>query len=108
MLVSDIEMPGEDGYSLIRRVRALDHAEQGGHVPAIALTAYGRTQDRTRSLAAGYQHARAQAGGSRRADRDHRERVPDQRGLNLTCCAPTEASAIAPATGRTITTMPSS
>jgi signal transduction histidine kinase/ActR/RegA family two-component response regulator len=52
-LVSDIEMPGEDGYSLIRRLRALPEAE-GGRTPAVALTAYGRTQDRTRSLAAGY------------------------------------------------------
>jgi CheY-like chemotaxis protein len=53
VLVSDIEMPGEDGYSLIRKVRALG-AEGGGATPAVALTAYGRTQDRTRSLAAGY------------------------------------------------------
>jgi CheY-like chemotaxis protein len=53
VLVSDIEMPGEDGYSLIRRVRALP-AEQGGRVPAVALTAYGRTQDRVQSLAAGF------------------------------------------------------
>jgi CheY-like chemotaxis protein len=53
VLVSDIEMPGENGYSLIRKVRAL-RAEQGGHTPAIALTAYGRAQDRQRTLAAGY------------------------------------------------------
>jgi len=53
VLVSDIEMPGEDGYALIRRVRALDAAE-GGRTPAVALTAYGRTQDRILSLAAGY------------------------------------------------------
>jgi signal transduction histidine kinase/ActR/RegA family two-component response regulator len=53
VLVSDIEMPGEDGYSLIRKVRALA-AEQGGATPAIALTAYGRSHDRARSLAAGY------------------------------------------------------
>ena len=53
VLVSDIEMPGEDGYSLIRRVRALS-PEDGGATPAVALTAYGRTQDRMRSLAAGY------------------------------------------------------
>jgi len=53
VLVSDIEMPVEDGYSLIRKVRALA-AEQGGHTPAIALTAYGRAQDRQRTLAAGY------------------------------------------------------
>jgi CheY-like chemotaxis protein len=53
VLVSDIEMPGEDGYSLIRKVRALSAAE-GGKTPAIALTAYGRAQDRQRTLAAGY------------------------------------------------------
>jgi signal transduction histidine kinase len=53
VLVSDIEMPGEDGYALIRKVRALD-AERGGKTPAVALTAYGRTQDRMSSLTAGY------------------------------------------------------
>jgi signal transduction histidine kinase/CheY-like chemotaxis protein len=53
VLVSDIEMPGEDGYSLIKNVRALDPA-QGGRTPAIALTAYGRAQDRKRCLAAGF------------------------------------------------------
>jgi PAS domain S-box-containing protein len=52
-LVSDIEMPEEDGYSLIRKVRALD-ANEGGRTPAVALTAYGRTQDRVLSLTAGY------------------------------------------------------
>jgi signal transduction histidine kinase/ActR/RegA family two-component response regulator len=53
VLVSDIEMPDEDGYSLIRKVRALA-AEDGGRTPAVALTAYGRKQDRMLSLAAGY------------------------------------------------------
>ncbi|MGH7342348.1 MAG: PAS domain S-box protein, partial [Candidatus Rokuibacteriota bacterium] len=53
VLIADIEMPGEDGYSLIRKVRALA-AEQGGRTPAVALTAYGRTQDRMLSLTAGY------------------------------------------------------
>jgi len=53
VLVSDLEMPGEDGLSLMRRVRALG-ADEGGTTPAVALTAYGRTQDRMRSLAAGY------------------------------------------------------
>jgi CheY-like chemotaxis protein len=53
VLVSDLEMPGEDGLSLMRRVRALG-ADEGGMTPAVALTAYGRTQDRMRSLAAGY------------------------------------------------------
>ncbi len=53
LLLSDIGMPGEDGYSLIRRVRALSAAE-GGAIPAIALTAYSRREDRTKALAAGF------------------------------------------------------
>ena len=53
VLVSDIDMPGEDGYSLIRRVRLLDD-DKGGRTPAVALTAYGRTEDRVRTLSAGY------------------------------------------------------
>jgi signal transduction histidine kinase len=54
LLVSDIGMPDEDGYSLIRRVRALG-PEQGGETPAIALTAYAGEEDRLRALLAGYQ-----------------------------------------------------
>lgn len=54
VLVSDIEMPNEDGYSLIGRVRALDE-ERGGAIPAIALTAHARFKDRLKALAAGYQ-----------------------------------------------------
>ncbi len=53
VLVSDIEMPGEDGYSLIRKVRELAGSD-GGQIPAVALTAYGRPEDRVRSLSAGY------------------------------------------------------
>jgi CheY-like chemotaxis protein len=54
VLISDIGMPGEDGYDLIRRVRQLP-VESGGRVPAIALTAYARTEDRMQALKAGYQ-----------------------------------------------------
>jgi PAS domain S-box-containing protein len=54
VLVSDIGMPGEDGYSLIRRVRALP-SDKGGNVPAIALTAYARSEDRMRAIMAGFQ-----------------------------------------------------
>lgn len=54
ILISDIEMPGEDGYSLIRNVRALTR-EEGGQTPAIALTAHARLEDRLRALSAGYQ-----------------------------------------------------
>ncbi len=54
LLISDIGMPHEDGYELIRRVRALS-PESGGSIPAIALTAYARTEDRVQALRAGYQ-----------------------------------------------------
>jgi signal transduction histidine kinase/CheY-like chemotaxis protein len=54
VLVSDIGMPGEDGYSLVRRVRALPPAA-GGRTPAVALTAYARVEDAQRAFAAGYQ-----------------------------------------------------
>lgn len=54
VLVSDIGMPGEDGYTLIRKLRALE-AEQGGQIPAVALTAYARAEDRTQALLAGFQ-----------------------------------------------------
>ncbi len=54
VLVCDIAMPGEDGYSLIRRVRALG-AARGGDVPAVALTALTRVGDRQRALVAGFQ-----------------------------------------------------
>ena len=54
VLVSDIAMPVEDGSALIQRVRALP-PDRGGLVPAIAVTAYGRMDDRIRSLASGYQ-----------------------------------------------------
>ena len=54
VLLSDIGMPGEDGYALIRKIRALP-SEKGGRVPAAALTAYARIEDRRRALLAGYQ-----------------------------------------------------
>ncbi|WNG21513.1 ATP-binding protein [Cystobacter fuscus] len=53
VLISDIGMPGEDGFSLISRVRALPPKE-GGRTPAVALTAYARVEDRTRVLLAGF------------------------------------------------------
>jgi len=54
VLISDIGMPEEDGYSLIRKIRALS-PEQGADVPAIALTGYVRVEERMRALEAGYQ-----------------------------------------------------
>ncbi len=53
VLISDIAMPDEDGYSLIRRIRAL-RPDQGGQVPAAALTAYASSEDRTKALRAGF------------------------------------------------------
>jgi PAS domain S-box-containing protein len=55
ILVSDIGMPGMDGYELMRRARALDSGRPAGPIPAIAVTAYARAEDRQRSLLAGYQ-----------------------------------------------------
>jgi PAS domain S-box-containing protein len=54
VLISDIAMPGEDGYDLIDRVRSLD-AEQLNSIPAIAITAYAKAEDRERALSAGFQ-----------------------------------------------------
>ena len=54
VLVSDIEMPGTDGFGFLRRVRALAE-EEGGAIPAVALTAYVRDEERERILLAGFQ-----------------------------------------------------
>jgi hypothetical protein len=54
ILISDISMPDEDGYDLIRKVRARP-ADKRGQIPAIALTALARTQDRLKVLSTGYQ-----------------------------------------------------
>jgi PAS domain S-box-containing protein len=54
LIVSDIAMPDEDGYSFIRRVRALSAAE-GGNAPALAITAGAAPSDRARALGAGFQ-----------------------------------------------------
>jgi CheY-like chemotaxis protein len=54
VLISDIGMPEEDGYSLIAKVRALDR-ERGGRIPAAALTAYASEEDRIRTLRSGFQ-----------------------------------------------------
>ncbi|MBV9385461.1 MAG: PAS domain S-box protein [Chroococcidiopsidaceae cyanobacterium CP_BM_ER_R8_30] len=54
VLLCDIGMPGEDGYALLRQVRALP-AEQGGQIPIAALTAYAREEERRQALLAGFQ-----------------------------------------------------
>jgi PAS domain S-box-containing protein len=54
VLVCDIGMPGEDGYSLIRQLRLLEEDQQNP-LPAVALTAYARSEDRTKSIRSGFQ-----------------------------------------------------
>src|SRR5690606_31107288 len=53
VLISDIGMPGEDGYTMMRELRRLA-PELGGRTPAAALSAFARPEDRTRALRAGY------------------------------------------------------
>src|SRR5262249_25455244 len=53
ILISDIAMPHEDGYALIKKIRELN--DEFARIPAIALTAYARPEDRARALAAGFQ-----------------------------------------------------
>ncbi|HEX3129178.1 MAG TPA: response regulator [Thermoanaerobaculia bacterium] len=53
VILCDLAMPGEDGYALIRRIRALP-ASEGGRVPAAALTAHARAEDRRKTLLAGF------------------------------------------------------
>lgn len=54
VLVVDIGLPDEDGYTLMRKVRSLK-PQQGGRIPALALTAFSRTRDRQQALSAGFQ-----------------------------------------------------
>jgi two-component system, chemotaxis family, CheB/CheR fusion protein len=54
VLLSDIGMPGEDGYTLIRQIRTMS-AEAGGQIPAAALTGFGRKVDHDTAIAAGFQ-----------------------------------------------------
>jgi CheY-like chemotaxis protein len=54
VVLSDIGMPGEDGYALLARMRNLG-ADEGRDTPAVALTAFARAEDRRRALLAGFQ-----------------------------------------------------
>jgi len=54
VLISDVGMPGTDGYTFMRQVRLLP-PERGGNVRAVALTAYAREQDRQRAIDAGFE-----------------------------------------------------
>ncbi len=55
VLVSDLGMPEQDGYELIKQVRETESAEHTARIPALALTAYAKAEDRVRALAGGYQ-----------------------------------------------------
>jgi CheY-like chemotaxis protein len=54
VLVSDIGLPGRDGYELVRRLRQIEGERQQARLPAIALTAFGRPEDQQKSLDAGF------------------------------------------------------
>lgn len=54
VLVSDIAMPGEDGYGLIEKVRSLE-SDDAENIPAVAITAYAKDEDRERALSSGFQ-----------------------------------------------------
>jgi CheY-like chemotaxis protein len=54
IVICDIGLPGEDGFSLIRKIRSRS-ASEGGRIPAVALTAFARAEDRMRALRAGFQ-----------------------------------------------------
>jgi CheY-like chemotaxis protein len=54
IVICDIGLPAEDGYSFIRKIRSRS-ASEGGRIPAVALTAFARAEDRTRALLAGFQ-----------------------------------------------------
>ncbi len=55
VLVSDLGMPEQDGYELIKKVREMESADHSARIPALALTAYAKAEDRVRALAGGYQ-----------------------------------------------------
>lgn len=55
LLISDISMPSEDGYSLIRRIRALETEQNAAPLNAIALTAFAREEDQQAAIKAGFQ-----------------------------------------------------
>jgi PAS domain S-box-containing protein len=55
VLVCDIGMPGDDGFSLIRQLRVLEESQESA-LPAVALTAYARSEDRTKSIRSGFQN----------------------------------------------------
>ena len=54
IIISDIGLPGEDGYVLLQQIRCLERQQGIARVPAVALTAYALTEDRERALEAGY------------------------------------------------------
>lgn len=65
VLVSDIDMPGEDGYALIRKIRALP-TDRGGQTPALGLTGWDTAEDEAHVLRAGFQYYLAKPVDARR------------------------------------------
>jgi CheY-like chemotaxis protein len=65
VVLSDIQMPGQDGYALIRKIRALP-ADRGGQIPAAALTGLTGDEDRARMMRAGFQYHLAKPVDARR------------------------------------------
>jgi CheY-like chemotaxis protein len=65
VLVSDIDMPGEDGYALIRKIRALP-TDRGGQTPAVGLTGWNTAEDEAHVLRAGFQYCLAKPVDARR------------------------------------------
>lgn len=65
VLVSDIDMPGEDGYALIRKIRALP-TDRGGQTPAVGLTGWNAAEDEPHVLRAGFQYCLAKPVDARR------------------------------------------
>jgi CheY-like chemotaxis protein len=54
IIISDVGLPGEDGYALLQQIRSIERDQGGPRVPALALTAFARPEDRQRAIAAGF------------------------------------------------------
>jgi len=83
VLVSDIAMPQEDGYAMIRKLRAAEREQQRKHLPAIALTAYASASDREQAFVAGYDQHLAKPVHQRELTRAIAKIFNDQRASAL-------------------------
>jgi CheY-like chemotaxis protein len=84
VLIADIGLPAEDGYALIRKVRALP-PERGGLIPAVAVTAFASADDRRRALEAGYQAHVGKPFEPAPGDAARSARPSKPEGLTATC-----------------------